>query len=104
AEDGIRDFHVTGVQTCALPISLFKTQSELIKVEKENNIRQWTNEGIRIISEMLQRRFDHVHELYDNLISTIVKYVDANQGGMFLDRKSVVQGRGERHGRKRNTN
>src|SRR5690606_39386559 len=23
AEDGIRDFHVTGVQTCALPISLF---------------------------------------------------------------------------------
>src|SRR5690606_40906855 len=24
AEDGIRDFHVTGVQTCALPISLVK--------------------------------------------------------------------------------
>src|SRR5690606_40154625 len=24
AEDGIRDFHVTGVQTCALPISLHK--------------------------------------------------------------------------------
>src|SRR5690606_39809725 len=24
AEDGIRDFHVTGVQTCALPISAFK--------------------------------------------------------------------------------
>src|SRR5690606_40367752 len=23
AEDGIRDFHVTGVQTCALPISWF---------------------------------------------------------------------------------
>src|SRR5690606_40988048 len=24
AEDGIRDFHVTGVQTCALPISVFR--------------------------------------------------------------------------------
>src|SRR5690606_40049131 len=24
AEDGIRDFHVTGVQTCALPISLLR--------------------------------------------------------------------------------
>src|SRR5690606_41120278 len=24
AEDGIRDFHVTGVQTCALPISFVK--------------------------------------------------------------------------------
>src|SRR5690606_40997871 len=28
AEDGIRDFHVTGVQTCALPISLAASRSE----------------------------------------------------------------------------
>src|SRR5690606_39942726 len=27
AEDGIRDFHVTGVQTCALPISSAETSS-----------------------------------------------------------------------------
>src|SRR5690606_39939792 len=27
AEDGIRDFHVTGVQTCALPISKEKPRS-----------------------------------------------------------------------------
>src|SRR5690606_40417287 len=27
AEDGIRDFHVTGVQTCALPISRLRRQS-----------------------------------------------------------------------------
>src|SRR5690606_39874280 len=26
AEDGIRDFHVTGVQTCALPISRLRRQ------------------------------------------------------------------------------
>src|SRR5207302_4823639 len=26
AEDGIRDFHVTGVQTCALPISLIEAK------------------------------------------------------------------------------
>src|SRR6266511_4237538 len=29
AEDGIRDFHVTGVQTCALPISDF-SKTELL--------------------------------------------------------------------------
>src|SRR5690606_40013531 len=29
AEDGIRDFHVTGVQTCALPISNQGVASEL---------------------------------------------------------------------------
>src|SRR5690606_40660027 len=30
AEDGIRDFHVTGVQTCALPI--FSSSTFLLKV------------------------------------------------------------------------
>src|SRR5690606_40350610 len=28
AEDGIRDFHVTGVQTCALPISVRRVNAE----------------------------------------------------------------------------
>src|SRR5690606_40295050 len=30
AEDGIRDFHVTGVQTCALPISAVGERSVLV--------------------------------------------------------------------------
>src|SRR5690606_40985427 len=37
AEDGIRDFHVTGVQTCALPIlkaRLEKSQSQLDKEQE----------------------------------------------------------------------
>src|SRR5690606_32588891 len=29
AEDGIRDFHVTGVQTCALPISIINTTEDI---------------------------------------------------------------------------
>src|SRR5690606_1106605 len=32
AEDGIRDFHVTGVQTCALPIYLIRNTSMLEKI------------------------------------------------------------------------
>src|SRR5690606_39700027 len=32
AEDGIRDFHVTGVQTCALPISL-ATRPDIVGVQ-----------------------------------------------------------------------
>src|SRR5690606_39858259 len=31
AEDGIRDFHVTGVQTCALPISSISDKSDAIQ-------------------------------------------------------------------------
>src|SRR5690606_39534340 len=44
AEDGIRDFHVTGVQTCALPIFLGNPQKIREKM-KELNL---TNNKIQI--------------------------------------------------------
>src|SRR5690606_41080135 len=31
AEDGIRDFHVTGVQTCALPIFILRPQAAAVR-------------------------------------------------------------------------
>ena len=65
--------------------ALKKTQEELIRVDTANETRQWSNEGIRIISELLQKRYDEVQDLYDELVSTIVQYVGANQGGIFLD-------------------
>src|SRR5690606_40279873 len=40
AEDGIRDFHVTGVQTCALPIysALIYTKEGIIQSLKNNEV------------------------------------------------------------------
>src|SRR5690606_3763158 len=58
AEDGIRDFHVTGVQTCALPLTLnfFKSPSKIssapilfsnLIVTSPTLLPSWvTNEGI----------------------------------------------------------
>src|SRR5690606_41044516 len=45
AEDGIRDFHVTGVQTCALPIYLF--HPEWIDKEKEMETKRRTAQPAR---------------------------------------------------------
>src|SRR5690606_40644342 len=36
AEDGIRDFHVTGVQTCALPICV--TEDQLLRAADFNHL------------------------------------------------------------------
>src|SRR5690606_36454670 len=65
AEDGIRDFHVTGVQTCALPISAFSqifpvsfTADQLIE-ENGGDISVLTPD---IIS---QRVREDAHEVYD---------------------------------------
>src|SRR5207302_5584660 len=37
AEDGIRDFHVTGVQTCALPISEDSPRAEVCRPDPSRN-------------------------------------------------------------------
>src|SRR5690606_4407376 len=46
AEDGIRDFHVTGVQTCALPISgcriiMIHADPTLYFLKKQGRFRRW---------------------------------------------------------------
>src|SRR5690606_3023640 len=42
AEDGIRDFHVTGVQTCALPISdIYKADTSIIAILPLDTTQYW---------------------------------------------------------------
>src|SRR5690625_4779035 len=61
AEDGIRDGHVTGVQTCALPISwpahLAPAQVHLVATGKDDAVfakaeelaAQWTESGVEVL-------------------------------------------------------
>src|SRR5690606_39433875 len=49
--DGIRDFHVTGVQTCALPISLHPTSSSHSSIDEELMELRQANETNRILME-----------------------------------------------------
>jgi len=72
-----------GMENDRLFSALQQTQDELKQVEEENRKRQWSNEGISTISEMLQRQYDDIQELYDKLIATIIQYVEANQGAIF---------------------
>src|SRR5690606_39947618 len=70
AEDGIRDFHVTGVQTCALPISSAKRKrkkhrSQMRKFEAAGGFRriiaQTPEETRRLFDaflEMKEKRFE----------------------------------------------
>src|SRR5690606_40733630 len=50
AEDGIRDFHVTGVQTCALPISCFEDYHAAIENRLERLMRFLEDEAGRPIA------------------------------------------------------
>src|SRR5690606_39807362 len=51
AEDGIRDFHVTGVQTCALPISILvcKSVAEIVKTLSLISKRKFSRIGNTVL-------------------------------------------------------
>src|SRR5207253_5507105 len=52
AEDGIRDGHVTGVQTCALPISSHAYYRGYGIMHRVSNTNCWKRETIRAVRSM----------------------------------------------------
>src|SRR5690606_41122141 len=101
AEDGIRDFHVTGVQTCALPISSQLTgMPETARRILARNVRLGRPLGVTGLPEAAKGpAFATTVGL---LIYPQVASFESRYGKGGGDRKSVVQGkRVEPGGRRR---
>src|SRR5438046_10462667 len=47
AEDGIRDWSVTGVQTCALPISRLSKRKWILALSSATSVQRWISEELR---------------------------------------------------------
>ncbi len=58
--------------------------SEVEESQRINQQRQWASDGLAMFAEILRRDSGDSAKLYDTLICQIVKYVHANQGGLFL--------------------
>ncbi|MDX1902926.1 MAG: PAS domain-containing protein [Thermonemataceae bacterium] len=56
----------------------------LQKISQEDNIRTWRNTGIAKFSEILREESNDLDKLSEKLIAELVKYVSANQGGIFI--------------------
>src|SRR5690606_40673913 len=54
AEDGIRDFHVTGVQTCALPISVVVEAPDLLPLVADRPLVLAPFDLAEALSELLE--------------------------------------------------
>src|SRR5690606_39905292 len=54
----IRDFHVTGVQTCALPIYIFVTLIIIVRMEKYNAYSFLLERTARRIKQYAQYQFN----------------------------------------------
>src|SRR6266700_4127154 len=101
AEDGIRDFHVTGVQTCALPIFVAVSNGDarvaLNALELASDATAPGADGRRTIGlaeirEALQRRsllYDRAGDQHYDTISAFIKSVPGADP-MFIARRIVI--------------
>ncbi len=71
--------------------SLARMRDELKQVSEKDKIRYWTNEGLAKFGEILRENDKDLKTLSDQLISQLVKYLNANQGGVFVINKEDQQ-------------
>lgn len=64
--------------------SLLIMRDNLAKVAEEDKRRNWSTGGLAKFGEILRKHSDNVSELATALISDLIKYLDANQGGVFI--------------------
>lgn len=64
--------------------SLIEMQSQLKSIREEEQRRKWANEGLARFVDILRSSSDDLNRLGDKIISTLVSYTRANQGGLYV--------------------
>ncbi len=64
--------------------SLKNAQKEEEIRQAENKQRSWVNEGQALISEVMRTTGEDLKIISHRIISTLIRYLDANQGGIFI--------------------
>lgn len=63
---------------------LLETQMQRDQQQKEEKIQTWINKGTAEIADLLNKNYKNTEEFTYSLVSKLVKYLDANQGGFFV--------------------
>jgi PAS domain S-box-containing protein len=67
-----------------LSVSLTNMRDQMKKISTEENQRHWITEGLAKFGDILRERNNSISVLSDTIISTLVKYMNANQGALYL--------------------
>ncbi len=68
----------------ALSGALLSMRDQMKIIEEETKERNWSTQGLAKFVEILRANDDDIQVLGDKIISNLVKYLDANQGGLFI--------------------
>ncbi len=64
--------------------ALIDMRDNLVKVAEEDARRNWANEGLAMFVDILRTRTDDLEDLSYRIVSHLVNYLKANQGGLFV--------------------
>ncbi len=64
--------------------ALLNMRANLARVAEEDKKRNWTTEGIAKFGEILRSNNSDVQKLCDEIIGSLVKYLKANQGALYI--------------------
>ncbi len=64
--------------------AMHRMQQKLQDVATSDEQRNWATQGLAQFADILRNTYSSRQELADTIISTLVKYVKANQGGLFV--------------------
>ena len=64
--------------------NIIKSSGEEEKRKEEEEIRTWINEGLTKFNDILRQTQGNIIEMSSKVISELVKFINANQGGMFV--------------------
>jgi PAS domain S-box-containing protein len=64
--------------------ALLEMRANLKKVAEEDKKRNWSTSGLAKFGDILRSYNDNFEKLADEIISNLVKYINANQGALFI--------------------
>ncbi len=69
--------------------ALLNMRANLARVAEEDKKRNWTTEGIAKFGEILRSNNSDVQKLCDEIVGSMVKYLKANQGALYIVDESI---------------
>lgn len=83
-EYSVDDKDLLGQAIVSLRNTLREAKEEESARRKDDELRSWTAQGLADFAQILRTEVDSIEELSYGIISNLVKYINANQGGFYL--------------------
>jgi methyl-accepting chemotaxis protein len=77
------DFKPAGPED-TLGLALQTMRQNLKDFRDEDEKRKWANEGLAVLNDALRKTFSNDEEFYFNALKTMISFLQANQGGLFV--------------------